>query len=150
MKSLHFIIYFIAIGFFSCQKEMRSKKHHCGEPCPKNQICTEEFRSLVITVQAVDGQPIALDSFYTIRLKDGVKFDLNRGVWEDSVSRVNGRYVYWSDVQGNNTKAFQQDVRFVGFKNGTEVVNKVMTVGNDCCHVYAIEPDPVVVVPINP
>lgn len=143
-------LFLFSLILFSCQKEMGPKKHHCGAPCPKDRMCTMEYISLQIQIQDADGRPMALDSFYTVQLKNGKRVKFQSSAWEDSVAKSTGNYVYWSDAMGVNTKVSQQDVRFMGYKNGRDVVNKVITVGDDCCHVFAVDPNPIVVVVSHP
>jgi hypothetical protein len=136
MKTTAFALLFLTAIAFSCHKERPHKGHSCND-CPKDRMCTTEFRTLGLTLKNAAGEPIALDSFRTYQVRTS-KFVTNRfSTWEDSVFKSQGNYPYWSDSFTGITQRHGEEVHFLGYKKGEQVVKQILRVGFDCCHVVA-------------
>ena len=85
----------------------------------------------MVTVQVKDtnGNPVALDEYYTIRETTGEKLPkYSNGLQDGTYSVVDDNFI------GTLKKGYE-GLRFVGKKNGVEVVNEIYEVEGDCCHV---------------
>lgn len=109
----------------------------CKEDCPKDRACTTEYRTLSLSVKNTSGEAIQLDSFKTLKVRSSQMVDLQLSSWEDSVFKSEGNYPYWSDAFSGHTNRHGEEVHFLGYKNGQEVLKQILFVGFDCCHVVA-------------
>lgn len=151
MKTIFPFTIILSLLMFSCQKEFRGKKYHCKERCKGDEICTTDYRTLSLRVVDDLGNPVRLESFYTLQNRTGrtnVGDDnfCSTPYWEGSEE---GYYPYWSDAQAKKTLQEGEEVTFIGMKDGKEVVRKPLKVWYDCCHVVPGEDHPVVKV-FNP
>ncbi|SDK17100.1 hypothetical protein SAMN05421823_10252 [Catalinimonas alkaloidigena] len=106
-------------------------------PCTGQEICTEIFVSVVVTVTTAEGQPVALDRYYTKHIQTGEVFQLQPDA-TDSLRQANGTYPVVSDAQRDKLAPEGSPLLFVGEKNGSVVVERPYTVGHDCCHIQRI------------
>lgn len=122
---------FFAIATTAILLQAHSCNHHDDYPsvCGTDRICTEIFKAVTVKVTDTAGAPIELDDYYTIREKTGERITGPGSIVE------NGYYVVVDDnfiaTLMNKTEGF----RFIGKKNGVEVVNEIYQITGDCCHV---------------
>ena len=109
--------------------QAHSCNHHGHSECARDIICTEIFASVMVTVKDTNGNPVVLDEYYTIREKTGEKISRPGSIPE------NGMYVVVDDNFIGELKKSYEGFRFIGKKNGVEVVNEIYEVQGDCCHV---------------
>lgn len=113
----------------SCSKGDNDKCHG---------ICTEEYRTISVTIEDNEGNPVALDNFVVTNIENGT--DLTREVnnTEFQIMRERGSYPLFGDEY--YTEYFQREleINFMGFLNGEEVVSADYKVGANCCHVYHV------------
>lgn len=85
----------------------------------------------MITVHVVDAgnQPVVLDSAYTVRTETGEKIRHNASSVPDN------SYIVLDDGYQKNIAQSVANFRFMGYKNGKEIVNEPYTIGADCCHI---------------
>ncbi|MBL7717659.1 MAG: hypothetical protein JNL72_02385 [Flavipsychrobacter sp.] len=115
----------------------------CSRPSPatacEDTICTEIFMAVMVQVSDTAGNPVQLDEYYTLRGTERLPAAVS--------PPENGRYVVVDDrivaSLANKTETF----RFVGKKNGAEVVNEQYQVRGDCCHVHKEQGKDQVVIP---
>src|SRR5690606_31520962 len=91
-------------------------------------MCTMMFAMVTVEVVAPDGTPVTLDEVYTIRSKDGTKLQMEQ-------HNGAGNYVILDDSYQKTLANSSEPFRFVGIKNGVQVVDEPYTIGADCCHV---------------
>jgi len=119
----------------SCHKDSEYPST-CGDIA-----CTMIFAMVSVEVKDNNGHALVLDEYYTIREKDGEKI-----VTQSSIP-TDGTYVVLDDnfisTLTNKTELF----RFIGKKNGVEVVNEVYEIQGDCCHVSKKSGSAVITVP---
>ncbi|MDW3192412.1 MAG: hypothetical protein R8G66_08605 [Cytophagales bacterium] len=105
----------------------------CNEDdCNGNLVCTEEFRTVLITVVDTDGESVTLDSFTATNLDTETAIDLESVPGLDS-------YPIADDSMLNEIPRGGQRIEFVGILNGEEVIREIYVVGHDCCHVILLE-----------
>ncbi len=109
------------------------------DDCAK-AICTEEYRSLSITLKYEDNEPVALDSAKVLWLERGIIFMQRQEIWEES--RENGRYHVADDGMRNffyNTKA---TLEFSAYLDGKIVHKQEIIITADCCHIDILSSGP--------
>jgi hypothetical protein len=115
----------ILLQAHSCHKHDRDYPSVCGEVA-----CTMEFAMVTVDVRDTLGRPVVLDDAYTIRLYNDEKI-VSQSSIPDS-----GTYTVLDDnfisALMNRTEGF----RFIGKKNGVELVNEEYQITGDCCHVH--------------
>lgn len=128
MKKVTLILSVVVTAFLlqahSCHKHDRSYSSVCGNP-----VCTEVFKAVMVTVKDTNGNPVELDEVYTIRLYNDERISGPGGNPE------NGTYVVIDDNFIATLMDRTEGFRFIGKKNGVELVNEVYQVTGDCCHV---------------
>ncbi len=126
MKKITLILSVLVAAFLlqahSCHKD--DYPSVCGNP-----VCTEIFKAVMVQVKDANGNPVKLDDYYTVRLSTEER------VSGPGSTPENGMYVVVDDnfisILMDKTEGF----KFVGIKNGVEVVNEIYQVTGDCCHV---------------
>lgn len=108
----------------SCSRKM--------EPLPQKLcegvMCTAMFTMITVSIADSNGQPVALDNYYTLRPRTGEKITSQQTLG-------NGSYVVLDDSYQKNLVNQSEDFRFVGIKNGLRVVDEPYRLSADCCHV---------------
>lgn len=126
MKKMLFIFSFAYI-FLGC------KSDDCSDI-----FCTQEFVTINISIKNQSNNPVSLDYFEVINLKDGS--DLTREVnsAELELMQQNGTYPLFGDEHVNAYKNQKLEIQFKGFSNNQKIISQNYTVGADCCHVILI------------
>ncbi len=101
--------------------------------------CTEEFKTITISVKDSNGKPIALNRFKVIILDSGS--DITRSVndTEFELMKQIGVYPLFGDENRGEYENKELEINFKGFIDNQEIVNSNYIVGADCCHVHLIE-----------
>lgn len=130
MKKICFLILVVLLA--QCKKEKALDR--CA--CPENSICTMEFVALMVKVKDNEGNPVALDSYYTIHSsrQDTLYANPYNG-YIDSMYKAEGSYPVLSDQYLGYTQKCGSEFEFVGLKDRQEIVRKSFHIGNNCCHV---------------
>ncbi|MCE7038802.1 hypothetical protein [Dyadobacter sp. CY312] len=139
MKNIILFIFLTGI-FTTCTKEDVAP---CA--CVDNRACTEEYRILNIEITNAAGQPYILDSYYTTKVEDNLKFNLQTDS-RDSLASITGEYPVAEDQLFQFTDRCGKEFKFTGIKNGVEVISQTYTVAHDCCHVVINEGEVKIVV----
>lgn len=120
MRKIFLLLPLLAIILFSCIKEQRGK------------ICTEEFRSLTVTIKDQAAKPVVLDSGYTLIVSTNSKIS----PMPPFAELTPGTYVIFSDShQTLIPENKNSQIRFVGVKGANKVVDEPYIVTQDGCHV---------------
>jgi hypothetical protein len=101
--------------------------------------CTEEFKTITISIKDSNGKPIALNRFKVIILDSGS--DITRSVndTEFELMKQIGVYPLFGDENRGEYESKELEINFKGFIDNQEIVNSNYIVGADCCHVHLIE-----------
>lgn len=132
------ILFLIAAAMLlmNCKKSSTAQTT-CSVGCPAEGICTDEFRSVSVTIQHTDGRPLRLDRYYTVTGNSQAVIDLQSGLseYEDSIHQTIGQYPVLNDQHKNLTDRCGKTFYFVGIKDSMEVIREAYVVAHDCCHI---------------
>ena len=104
----------------------------------ESAICTEEFRSIVVSVKhASNNTAYVLTDYKVTRLSD-IK-DIT--ITDDNLIDNNGYYLITNDLKLDLFKFRNTEVEFKGYLNDVLVIQKRLTITSDCCHISLIEGD---------
>lgn len=127
MKRILFTISAVVIAMLTQATSCREPKNAPGE-C-ENVACTMMFAMVTVEVKDQQGNKVVLDEYHTIREKTGDQITSQSHV-PDS-----GTYTILDDGFVSTLKNKSEQFRFIGKKNGVEVVNEQYVISADCCHV---------------
>lgn len=96
--------------------------------CPPDIMCTMIFKSVSIKVTDAAGNAVKLDEAFTIRTK-------TKEVIRPEQHSDAGYYVVLDDGYQKKLQNTTADFRFIGKKNGVQVIDEHYTIGADCCHI---------------
>jgi len=94
-----------------------------------DQACTEEFRTITVTIKDSENNPVVLDSFKVTNLENGDDLTRELNNFEFEAMRKKGVYPLFGDEY---TRDF----------DNREIINSDYKVGADCCHVILISGNP--------
>ncbi|QHT66365.1 hypothetical protein GXP67_06680 [Rhodocytophaga rosea] len=147
MKTRSFLFTFIFMGFglFSCstdavpEEQSDPKKNARLADCAPDVVCTEMFAAVSATIKYTDGSPVKLDKYQVIKTSTGA--DNTPAISSDELDmyRNMGVYLITNDNYRKELRNQQQEVEFIGHKDGKELVRRKFTIGADCCHVMHID-----------
>ncbi len=126
MKTLLKTALILACAFLSMNCACR--RHDERFSCPDDVTCTAMFAMVDIQVQS-DGQPIHLDDVYTVRESNG------EIIRPPQIMNSLGHYIVLDDSYQRNLANRTEQFRFVGMKDGRQVVSQPFSIGADCCHI---------------
>jgi hypothetical protein len=95
--------------------------------------CTEEFRTITLTVTDQNGEPVIFDDYYTF-IDSRNRFKIER----DTSFLEAGIYPVASDAELNQLSFDGTILTFVGDIDNQNVVEHQMLIGKDCCHISLI------------
>lgn len=130
---MKFIFLGIVLFFFvGCQQNPQ-----CTDPCPKDMMCTMDFRTLQLSIRDSVGRPVMLDKYRTLKLYNNEEIDMQSGLtlWEDSSYKANGEYPILNDGHTNKTDRCGKEFRFLGYRQNQLVVESQYKISHDCCHI---------------
>lgn len=96
-------------------------------------ICTENIAEVYLEVVDASGQVVLLDNYYS-EDKAGNKLPSYMYEYND----VNKVYTVINDGWLSGNENTSSTIKFIGFKNGVEVVNEVFDIQADCCHISKV------------
>lgn len=131
MRTLLLSIIAIICMSASCKKTGDSGTTPPNADCDK-VMCTMMFAMINIDVKDAAGAPVKLDEVYTLRVATGEKIK-----HENNGSEA-GSYTVLDDGYMKSLMKQKADFRFVGVKDGKEVVNEPFEISADCCHVSKV------------
>ena len=105
----------------------------CGndDECSGNLICTTEFRTVLLEVLNSDGTMVVFDDFTVTNLQTNETISLE---WEPG-----DHYPIADDSMRGELPSAGNQLEFVGFINGQEVLRQIFLVGADCCHIVLLD-----------
>lgn len=101
--------------------------------CPPNTMCTMMFKSVSVLVTDANGTPVQLDEAYTIQTKT------KETIRPEHHGSRDGYYVVLNDSYQKKLENQKASFRFIGKKDGKEVVNQLFVIEADCCHINRLE-----------
>ena len=97
-------------------------------------ICTEEFRTITVSIKDKNGTAVALDYFKVVLSNgDDVTLDTSGSDYDRMVK--NGTYPLFSDTYVTKYRNSELEINFQGFVDDRLLVDSDYVVGVDCCHV---------------
>ncbi|MCW5898633.1 MAG: hypothetical protein KIT10_05130 [Flavobacteriales bacterium] len=111
--------------------------------CPKDIICTMDFRSVGVQVTDTAGAPVVLDSTRTIHLAHGAVVLRSSG---PEPFPAGSWYAVLTDNHMSFTDTKGRDFRFEGFLGGARKAQALFRIRHDCCHVDKVSGPEVIVV----
>jgi hypothetical protein len=106
---------------------MSSSCHNHHGNCEK-VACTMVFASVSVYISNSTPHPVKLDDAYTIRISTNEKIRYN-------LDPEGGHYTVLDDSYLEKLQNRTDGFRFIGIKDGHEVVNEMYELAADCCHV---------------
>lgn len=117
----------IAFLFFKCDDD---NKINCSFA-----LCTEEFRSIVISIKhKSDNSAFVLSEYKVFRSSDSKDITIA----DNNLSDNNGYYQITNDLKLDLFKFKDTEVEFQGFVNNSLVVQKQFIITSDCCHISLV------------
>jgi hypothetical protein len=101
--------------------------------CPPNVMCTMMFKSISVQVKDANGHAVLLDEAYTVQTKT------KETIRPAHHGKADGYYVVLDDSYQKKLQNMNASFRFIGIKDGKEVISQVFRIGADCCHISKIE-----------
>lgn len=148
MKSVSYLYLIFSLLVFSlCSCSNRGLTQNIGasspitntkKDCPKDLMCTMDYRMITIKISHKEGLWFQLDSV-GVYFTDQPTKSLYLGALSDAtINSYSYHYLLAEDgnmsqVQRNGTK-----ITLVGYKNNNQVVKQDYLVGHDCCHIQLI------------
>ena len=120
-----FISFLLILTFFACSCTQNVA------PCPLDIACTEEFRSIGVTILDSAGTPVTLDRYSVFESGNELAIDFNLGLGE-------GWHTIFSDTYQMTYQNQEVTITLEGYLGGEMVVNQDYVVGADCCHVFLV------------
>ena len=102
-------------------------------------ICTEEYRTITVSVKDKEGVAVALDYFKVVVLSNGEDITLDASSSEYDWMAKNGNYPLFSDKYVAKYSNKELEINFKGYVDDKLLVDSDYVVGADCCHVTLIE-----------
>lgn len=123
----HLIFMTMSAVLLSCGKPEEPKKE-----C-EDVLCTEIFVTTNIhVIDSTTKHTVILSDYYTVNTEKGDTFRADVNEWIDS------SYVVLSDNYLSNLRNKEYKFRFMGFKDGSLIVNEPLTIKADCCHIQKV------------
>ena len=107
--------------------------------CGINTSCTDDFRSVVVSIQDGDGNPVALDTYEVINLETGEPLDITFAFGDLQTAQETGMYPIANDGIFPSNQEVELQLR--GFINEVEVITSDYVVATDCCHIGLVSGD---------
>lgn len=101
-------------------------------------VCTEEFRTITVSVKDKGGVAVALD-YIEVVLSNGDDVTLDTSGSDYDRMAKNGTYPLFSDQYVAKYSNRELELNFQGYVDDRLLVESDYVVGVDCCHVTLIE-----------
>ncbi len=102
----------------------------------ENTVCTEEFRTIIVTIKDQSQNSVVLDSFKVINIENGDDMTVLLSSSELEMAQQSGQYPLLNDSSLEINQ--ERKVQFKGFINNQEVINSTYTVSTNCCHINLV------------
>ncbi len=135
-----FGLFFVALLSLGCSDDDNGTKD-----C-RIVLCTEDFRTVAVSVKDGSGVVVPLDRFEVVNSATGEDITPVIDQREMEQLRLEGSYPIFTDARSKEYRNKSLKVRFTGFISEKEVVRAEFVVGADCCHVKLLEGDPNIVI----
>jgi hypothetical protein len=141
MKKITTIFSAVLLGLFTQSMSCETDRTPPPGECAGDIACTMMFSMVNVEVKDQNGNKVILDEHYTIREKDGqrLKFQQN-GIDSNSYTVIDDSFI-------STLKSKTELFRFIGKKNGVEIVNEQYEINGDCCHVNKVNGKGTVIIP---
>jgi hypothetical protein len=108
-------------------------------------MCTTEYRILTISIIDSSARPLILTNYFVRKTSTGEVIEFSKEEpYADSVNKINGIYILFTDGKMAMTSKSGTEFEFHGIKGDIEIVNEKYIIGNDLCHVQRISGKPVI------
>ena len=125
-----FLILLVAIPILiSCNTD--DSRSNCD-----NISCTEEFRTIIVSIKDENQNPVALDSFEVLLTENGNNIAMSFSTSEFEEVQQLGEYPLVNDASFDLNQEVQ--IEFIGFIDEEQVVNEIYVVSTDCCHINLV------------
>jgi len=112
------------------------------DACSIELICTEEYRSILISIQDSEGNPFVLDEYRVTNTRSMtfVSFTFPNDLITE------GSYVIAEDQHFDEVRKSGTNFLFEGFLDDQKVIEENYSIGHDCCHVIKVSGPDVIVI----
>ena len=117
------------------QPEEQAQQTTSPIECPADVVCTRMFAVISATLKYPGNGPVLLDSYQIIRTSTGVDKTPAISTQEKNMYRTMGVYPITTDTYQKELANQEQEITFIGIKEGREIIRRQYTIGADCCHV---------------
>jgi hypothetical protein len=111
-----------------------------------NTACTEIFVTLIISVQDISGNAIALDSFEVLDKETNKIITISLSDSDMNLSQLTGEYPLVNDLFVKGNENAKKAIIFSGFINGVKEAEEEYEIDVDCCHVSLASGDEIIIV----
>ena len=125
----------------SCSKSEKEPELDCSAV-----LCTDDIRSIYISVSDASGAAIPLEDFTVTDLD--INEDITPGYTVDELRTFAAFNIYplISDLDDNGEPGNRRRLQFQGFREGVLIAEGTYVAGPDCCHVQLLEGNPDIVI----
>lgn len=129
-------LYILAISSLLAIFQTSCNSDNDSSPDCNNINCTEEFRTIIVSIKDQNQNPIVLDYFEVTNLESGSDLTIPLSSSGLVLAQQYGQYPLIADggVEINQIL----ELEFKGFINDIEVIRSDYSVSADCCHVVLI------------
>lgn len=133
MKLYAGLLAVLVLPMLNCSDKGEEQTPNC-----LNAVCTEEFRTITVSVKDMNGTAVALDSFKVVLSNgDDVTLDTSGSDYDWMIK--NGTYPLFSDKYVAKYRNKELEINFQGYVDDRLLVDSDYVVGVDCCHVTLLE-----------
>ncbi len=124
---------------FACSKDEDK------EDCSTLTVCTNEFRSIVVSVKNSSGESVRLDRYKVILGRGNKDIAPELTNFDGENFGANGAYVIFNDSYRLEFQNSTTNLKFIGIIDSQEIITTEFVVGADCCHVSLVSGDTYIV-----
>jgi len=129
----------LALLFLITQSGCEKKHFPLSQPCEcsndSRTLCTEDYRTIVMTIKDEAGVPVILDEYYVLDLSTQQKV-IHTSMLTNPKA---GTYLLLEDNHKSLTDLCGNDFQFVGIKQEKIIVETTLKIGQDCCHIHLMK-----------
>lgn len=115
----------------SCEKDSLDEKG-----CPKDLLCTTEYKTITVRVINDKSEPKVLDKFIVIDTENGEDVTIPNEVYPLEIAKRDGKYPISSD--GRLIFNQVKNLEFRGYINNELIIQEQYLVKEDCCGIDLI------------
>lgn len=124
------VIFSSFLLLFSCSVDNKKKE------AEEDVFCTEEYRSVTLTVTDKDNRSVGLDSIKTFVDGKAIPVLENFQSMEYIEMKIKGEYLVCSDSDKEAFDGKVKKVSILGYLNNKVIFEKETEIGADKCHIY--------------